>query len=202
MATVDDRDLAVGRIYGKAMLDLAEQQGEADALLDELGELVKYLDAHPEFENFLATPLVEEDERAAALEKIFRGRASDLLVDSLQVINRKGRLGLLRAVAEAYKLEYRDLRGIVDVTVRTAVPLTDAQRARLDEAMARFTGKKPLLTERVDPSILGGLVIEAAGQKIDTSVATRLRELSAALERRASQEILRSRAYISEQLSE
>jgi F-type H+-transporting ATPase subunit delta len=200
MANVDDRDLAVGRIYGQAMLALAEEQGEAEALLEELGELVKFLDTHPELEDFLGSPLIEGDERAPAMERIFRGRASDLLVDSLQVINRKGRLHLLRAVAEAYRLAYREMRGLVDVTVRTAVPLSEPQRARLTEVAARFTGRKPSLIERVDPSILGGLVVETSGQKIDTSVATRLRELSAALERRASQEIMRSRSSMSEQL--
>jgi F-type H+-transporting ATPase subunit delta len=198
MANVDDRNLAAGRIYGGAMLDLAEERGEADALLGELAELVKVLDGQPQLEELLGSPLVDEDERSAALEKIFRGRSSDLLVDSLQVINRKGRLSLLRAIAEAYRLEYRDRRGLMDIRVRTAVPLTEPLRAQLTEALARFTGKQPSLVERVDPAVLGGLVIEAGGQKIDTSVATRLRELSAALGRRASQEILRSRAYISE----
>lgn len=200
MATVDDRELAVGRIYGQAMLALAEERGEADVLLDELGELVKFLDSSPEFETFLGSPLIEEDERTPALERIFRGRATDLLVDSLQVINRKGRLDLLRAVAEAYRLAYREMRGLVDVTVRTAVPLSEPQRAHLTEVAARFTGRKPSLIERVDPSILGGMVVETSGLKIDSSVATRLRELSAALERRASQEIVRSRSSISEQL--
>jgi F-type H+-transporting ATPase subunit delta len=200
MATVDDRDLAVGRIYGQAMLALAAERGEADALLDELGELVKFLDTSPELETFLGSPLIEEDERAPALERIFRGRASDLLVDSLQVINRKGRLDLLRAIAETYRLAYREMRGLVDVTVRTAVPLSESQRAHLTEVAARFTGRKPSLIERVDPSILGGMVVETSGLKIDSSVATRLRELSAALERRASQEIVRSRSSISEQL--
>src|SRR5690349_10093125 len=123
MANVDDRNLAAGRIYGGAMLDLAEERGEADALLGELAELVKVLDGQPQLEELLGSPLVDEDERSAALEKIFRGRSSDLLVDSLQVINRKGRLGLLRAIAEAYRLEYRDRRGLMDIRVRTAVPL-------------------------------------------------------------------------------
>jgi len=198
MANVDDRDLAAGRIYGAAMLDLAEERGEAEALLGELAELVKFLDGQPQFEEFLGSPLVDDEERAAALERILRGRSSDLLLDSLQVINRKGRLGLLRAIAEAYRLEYRDRRGLVDVRVRTAVPLSEPLRVQLTEAVARFTGKTPFLIERVDPKILGGFVIEAAGKKVDTSVATRLRELSGALERRASQEILRSRDYISE----
>jgi len=132
------------------------------------------------------------------IEEVFRGTASDLLVDSLQVINRKGRLGQLRAIAEAYRLAHHALRGWVDAHVRTAVPLDDALRARLREAIAASTGKQPTLIERVDPSLIGGMVVEVAGKKIDASVASRLRDLSAALLSRASREIYSGRAYVAE----
>src|SRR4030095_7952811 len=142
MAKVDNRDLAVGRLYAEAMLDLAEEQGQSDALLEELKDLAGSLDQSPKLEHFLASPLVDEEGRARVIEDLFRGRASDLLVDSLQVINRKGALGQIRAIAEAYRAAHRDLRGWVDVKVRTAVPLSDALRARLADSIAAFTGKK------------------------------------------------------------
>jgi F-type H+-transporting ATPase subunit delta len=194
MAKVNDREMALARVYSRAMLSLADEVGETDELLAELQELVKALDQNPELERFLASPLVEDEDRAAVLEKLFRGRASDLLVDSLQVVNRKGRLGVLRAIAEGYRIEHRDLRGIADAHVRTAVPLSDALRGRVREAVARFTGKQAHLFEKVDPAILGGIVIEVDGRKIDGSVASRLRELGQALEQRASEEIVRSRS--------
>lgn len=198
MANVDDRDLAVGRLYAEAMLGLAEEQGAGDALLEELKELVDFLDRNPKVGHFLASQMVDEEGRARVLEDLFRGNASDLLVDSLQVINRKGRLGQLRAVAEAYRIAHRDLRGWVDVHVRTAVPLDDALRARLKDAMAASTGRKPALIERLDPSLIGGLVVEVEGKKFDASVASRLRDLSGALLARASREIHRGGAYVSE----
>lgn len=194
MATVNDRELAIGRIYSKAMLDLAEERGEADGLLGELQDLVAYLDRNPEFEQFLGSPLVDDEDRARTLDRAFRGRASDLLLDSLQVVNRKGRLGLLRAIAEGYRIEHGLLRGIAEAHVRTAVPLSEGLRARVRESVARFTGKQPRLIEKVDPALIAGIVIEVEGQKIDGSVASRLRELGQALERRASEEIVRARA--------
>lgn len=194
MANVSDRELALARVYSRSILELAEERGQAEAVLDELMELVKYLDRNPEFEQFLGSPLVEAEDRGRTVEKALRGRASDLLVDSLQVVNRKGRLGLLRAIAEGYRIEFRDLRGIADAHVRTAVPLSEAMRTRVRESVARFTGKQPFLIEKVDPSLIGGIVIEVGGQKIDGSVSSRLRELGQSLERRASQEIVRSRA--------
>lgn len=195
---VDDRDLASGRLYAEAILNLAEESGQGDALLEELQQVVALLDGKPEVDQFFSSPLVDEGARARVIDKMFRGRSSDLLTDSLQVINRKGRLGMLRAIVEAYRLAYRDKRGLVDVHVRTAVPLTDALRARLTAAIAASVGKQPNLVERVDPSLIGGLVVEVAGQKIDASVATRLHGLSQALLARASQEIHRGTAYVAE----
>lgn len=199
MASVDDRNLGLGRLYAKAILDLAEEQGQAGELLDELTDLARYLESHPELEGVFGSPLIEAEARAGTIEKIFRGRASDLLVDALHVVNNKGRLGYLRAIAEAYRRELRDRRGMVDVNVRTAVPLTESLRAGLTDSLARFTGRTPALIEKVDPSVIGGLVVQVSGTKIDTSVASRLRDLGAALERRASEEIHRgATAYISE----
>ena len=198
MAKVDNRDLAVGRLYAEAMLDLAEERGQSDALLEELQDLTGSLDQSPKLEHFLASPLVDEEGRARVIEDLFRGRASDLLVDSLQVINRKGRLGQIRAIAEAYRAAHRDLRGWVDVKVRTAVPLSAALRARLAGSIAAFSGKKPSLIEKIDPSLIGGMVVEVEGKKIDASVASRLRDLSAALQARAEREMHTGTAYAAE----
>jgi F0F1-type ATP synthase delta subunit len=142
--------------------------------------------------------MVDDKARAKVIETVFRGRASDLLTDSLQVINRKGRLGALPAIAEAYRREYRDRRGLVEATVRTAVPLPPALRERLVAEVGRLSGKTAQLVERVDPGILGGLVVEFAGEKIDASVASRLSGLGKALFARASAEIHSGKAYIAE----
>lgn len=189
MASAQGRDPGVAKVYAKAMLSLAAENGRAEELLEELAELGRALDGDPELAAFLASPLVGERARAEVLERIFRGRASDLLVDALEVVNRKGRLWLLPAIVEAYRGEYRELRGLVDARVTTAVPLGAAQRSDLRAAIARFTGKQPELIERVDPSILGGLVVEVAGEKIDSSLAARLHDVEAALEQRAAQEL-------------
>jgi F-type H+-transporting ATPase subunit delta len=189
MANVDSRETGVARVYARAMLDLAAAPGQEDELLAEVQELGRAIDADAELATFLASPLVSGEARAEVLEKVFRRRASDLLVDSLEVINRHGRLGLLPAIAAAYRDEYRELRGLVDAHVTTAVTLSKAQRASLSAAIAKFTGKQPELIEHVDPSILGGLMVEVAGEKIDSSLATRLHDVGTSLAQRAAQEL-------------
>jgi F-type H+-transporting ATPase subunit delta len=187
----EGRDLGVPRVYAKAMLDLAVAQNQADELLAELTDLGHVIAADPELGVFLGSPLVAGGVRAEALEKIFRRRASDLLADSLEVINAKGRLGLLPQIIDAYRGEFRALRGMVDARVVSAVPLTPALRANLIAAIASFTGKTPDLAERVDPAILGGLVVEVAGEKIDSSLMSRLHDVSSVLAQRAAHELHR-----------
>lgn len=193
MPRFDDKQIAIARVYSRSMLDLAEKRDEAEGLLAELGDLATYLERNPEFATFLASPMVDADERAASLKKLFRDKASHLLVDSLQVLNRKGRLALLGAVAETYRDEYQKRRGRVDVHVRTAVPLTDGLRAQLRTAAADYTGKDPVLIEEVDDAMIGGIVLRIGDQKLDATVAYRIRKLRSAFHERAVHEIHRVR---------
>lgn len=195
MPRIDEKQMALARVYARAVVELAEEREETDRVLAELAELASYLDAHPELADFLASPLVRTTERRELLEKLFRGRAGDLLVDALQVMNRKGRLALLPAVAEAFRQEVRDLQGLTDVHVASAVALPAGLKERLLEAISRLTGKKPQLVEVVDPRLLGGLVLLMGDEKIDGSVARELEKVGERLRRRASEEILSGKSY-------
>lgn len=193
MPETNDRALAVARVYSHSMLELAEARGEAKSLLEELQELTAYLGGHPAFADFLSSPLVDVGAREKALERLFRGRMSDLLVNSLQVLNRKGRLVLLPTITEVYRLQRQELRRQVDVHARTAVPITPDLRERLRAAVSRLAGRQAQLIETVDERMLGGIVLEIGDQKIDASVKRDLAELRASLEQRAALEIHRLR---------
>ena len=196
MANMSDKEMAVAKVYSASMLELAEAAGEADSLLEELRDLGNYLAQNADFDNFLSSPMVDAKVRAQALERILRGRASDLLVDSLQVLNRKERLGLLRAIVESYRLAHEELRGQIDVHVSTAIPLSPALRELLGKVASEYTGKQAILVETVDESVIGGMIIRAGDEKIDASVATRLRRLSDAFLERATHEVHGEKGYV------
>lgn len=191
----DDKERAIAQVYARSILDLAQEAGEVETVADELQELIDYAEKQEEFGSFLTNPLTEPARRRGSLETLFRGRMSDLTLDALQVINRKGRMELLPAIVQAYKDERRKREGWVEVEVVSAVPLTDALRERLRQAVDRRTGRKSEIKEVVDPSILGGLVVRMEDEKIDTSVARELAVLSERLSRRASAEILSGKDY-------
>ena len=191
--TFDDSQLAVASVYAEALLDLAQERNAVDALSDELQSIAAMLERDPATSALFSSPLVDARARAAALERIFRGNASELLADSLQVIQRKGRLELLPAIAQSYRALRDQRQGVVDAVVTTAVPLSTELRDRLSAELAKALAKTPRLAEVVEPGILGGVVIEVDGKKFDSSVSSQLRRLEANLLERATNEIVRGR---------
>lgn len=193
-----EQEIAIARVYAQAALSLSAERGEADEVLAELAGLSGLMDQNPAFESFLGSPLVDTEERRAALDRIGRRNISEILLDTLQVMNNKGRSGLVRAFVEAYRQEYEALRGQVQVRVQTAVPLTESLRQQLQEAVSSYTGKTAKLEESVEPSLLGGLVVQVADSLIDTSVVKEIRGLGQRLLDRASHEIHSDTAYFEE----
>jgi F-type H+-transporting ATPase subunit delta len=193
-----DLENPVARVYAESLIRLAAEDRREDEVRDELEALAGVVDSAPALARFLESPLVEDQAKRATLEDALRGRVSDLVVDGLQVMRRKGRLGLLRAVAHAYRELWIERRNRVEVRVTSAVALSDELRARLVQALARRTGREPMLVERVDPELLGGLVVSIGDDKIDSSVATRLERMHGDLLARASRELLEEKSYVTD----
>ncbi|HKI86787.1 MAG TPA: F0F1 ATP synthase subunit delta, partial [Thermoanaerobaculia bacterium] len=90
----------------------------------------------------------------------------------------------------AYQQALKEQRGEIDVAVTSAVPLSPKITARIQDAVARLTGKKPELQLSVDPALLGGLVLRVADRKIDGSVRTRIAGLAERLLERGAEQIV------------
>ena len=189
-AQFDEQAVAVARVYALALLQLAQRNNEEEAVLEEFDAMLEQFDGQPGFERLLGDPAIDESERAAILERVLRDRANDLVVNTLQVMNRKGRSELLRPLVQAYREELAKLQQVVEAKAITAVPITDDIRARLIDALSRRTGKKIVLRESVDESLIGGMVLRLGDRKIDASIARELWRRSARLRERASEDLL------------
>ena len=193
MPKIDNKQITVAKVYSRAIYDLAKSRGEVEQLLAELRDVALLIERDPRFATFVASPLVDGEERAQAIERMFRDRASDLLVDALQVINRKDRLALLPTIAEACRLEHQAQSGRIDVRIKTAVALSDRLRRDLKLAISERYGKEPDLEEEVDASLVGGMVLQVEDEKVDSSVVRQIEKLRSTLHERAAKEIQRSR---------
>lgn len=196
MPDVNEQDLALGGVYAQAIWDAASAQQRTDAVLGELLDLAAYLRKQPDFEGFLSSPTIDTDAKRSLIEKVLRGKYSDLFVDALQVINRNERLGQFAAIAEAYRQLNEERTGRVEVFVRSAHPLTEAHRSRLREVTSKQTGREVDLVESRDDSLLGGMIVQINDDRYDMSVARRLRDVYHSLLERASREIHSGRSYV------
>jgi F-type H+-transporting ATPase subunit delta len=174
----DDTVIAVARRYAEALLDAAQKAGQADPALEELDEFRSdVLGRFPRFAELLASERVPAAEKDRILTQAFEGRASDLVLRFLRVLNRHGRLGLLGPIiAEARTIWDRRNRRI-PVSVRTAVPLGEDQMQALKDRLAGLVPGTPILSMSTDPSLIGGLVIQVGDHLYDASVKNRLTQL-------------------------
>jgi len=197
MANVNDKQIALAKVYSNAMLALAQASNEEDALLADLVDLVALLDRTPTLGDFFSDPTVDSHDREKSIERIFRGKASDLMINALQILNRKERLSLLGTIVEQYRLALQTERGRVEVYVRTAVPMPEELKSTLAATASSQTGKSAQIVETVDPTIIGGLVLQIGDMKYDMSVASKLGTMSRALQQRATAEIHSGKTYVS-----
>jgi len=189
MSTVDDTAIAVADEYAEAALGLAESQGVAEAFLSELGDFVAFMKSDDAFGGFMESPIIEPDQRRDVLERTLRGKMSDLLLNTLLVINGKDRAEFIPLFYERFRLALERQRNEVEVLVTTAHPLTPELRERLSQALTERTGRKPRLVERVDASILGGVKIQIEDELLDDSVSNHLRRMQRTFVARASREL-------------
>jgi F-type H+-transporting ATPase subunit delta len=175
---LDDESQRVARVYSVALERAAESRGQADAVLDELNELVDgVFREQPDLGHFLGSPAVQTAVKEDAIRRALGGKASDLLLDFLLVLNRQGRLDRLRAIAFNYRILRDQKNRRARVFVRTAKPLTDDQQAQIRDMASRALGLEPVLEVTVDPDLLGGLVIRYRDRVFDGSVRTQLNNI-------------------------
>lgn len=169
----------LARRYARALLDVAGAQG-ADAVLalrDELRAFAPVLAGHPELSAALLHPGVGAEQKRGILGALAeRAGATGLLRRLLDLLAARDRIALLPDVVEAYAGLANAASGVVSAEVVSAVPLPEEQKRALGAAL-RGEGASVELRERVEPLLVGGLLVRSGGRTYDGTVRTRLAAL-------------------------
>ncbi|MEZ6191228.1 MAG: ATP synthase F1 subunit delta [Phycisphaerales bacterium] len=171
----EQRTDSVSRVYAQALIDLAQADGAVDALAGEAVELLSLLGREPDLKSLLSSRALSTAQRSALVEKLFKGKVSDVLYRFLQVVNRKDRLGSLEGILGAYGVLVADAKGELDVDVFVAQALTDEAGRGVADSIGQAVGKRVHLHQHVDPELIGGLKVRVGDRLIDGSVATQLK---------------------------
>ena len=170
----------IARNYAETLLALAQRHGgdeTVDAYGDAIDEVAALLRREPLIREFLETPRVDAEAKKKAIRASFGGRVPDLFLRFLLVLVEKRRQALLGEVARQYHDLVDVARGRVRADIAAAsTPDPELQR-EIVASLERRYGKKVIPTFRVDPSLIGGVIIRVEGQILDGSFRRRIANL-------------------------
>jgi F-type H+-transporting ATPase subunit delta len=168
----------VARRYARALLDVALAKGVAEPLRAELQEMARLIAAHEDLASLLANPAVSAERKKKLVSAVAsRAKASDLLARLLTLLGERDRVDLLPMVAAAYARMWNAHRGVVAAEAVSAMPLDDTQTRDVARALGEVSGREVDLSARVDPRLLGGVLVKMEGRTYDGSVRARLHAL-------------------------
>lgn len=164
------------RMYARALFEAAREADRVDAVAGELGAIATAMEDVPELRAFLRNPQVEPDGKAAVLDEI-AANADELVRNFVRLVAEKGRAGELAEIgAELDDLVAR-AQNRLSVELTTAHELSDADATSIVQQIEKASGRSVEATRSVDPSLIGGIVLQAGSHRADGSVRGRLERL-------------------------
>ena len=169
--------------YAGALYALAVESKKIDAIHADLTALAGLVAEHQELKKLVDSPILTRHEQQSAVTAILEKAGADALtVKFVGTLAANGRLSALLRVIRAFLEEHARRRGQISAEVISAVPLDDSRKASVEKTVARLAGSDKLsLSMRVDPSLIGGLVVRIGSRMIDTSIKTKLSRLETAM---------------------
>jgi len=171
----------VARKYAQALFGAAKEKGLIDKAYEQFNDLKAFLASDSTLLTFLKAPEVLEEHKEALVRNVFRERIERLFVEFLIVLVEKHRIAFLLEVIDEFTLLVEAEKGIGRATVITATPLNETEKSDLITKLTAKTGLKIELEEKVDPDILGGMIVILHNEIIDGSVRRGLDLLEAQL---------------------
>lgn len=167
--------------YAEGLTMIAAAEGNLDTVRSELAEVARGVDGNDELRTTLSNNLLPADVRGQIVDDLLAGKANDTTRAIVGLIVSAGRGAELGPIASAFSNLAAAAGGKKLALVRSAVPLSDDQQARLAAALQQRTGNAVDLQVEVDPSVVGGIVTTIEDDVIDGSVRTRLNNLRSVL---------------------
>ena len=168
--------------YASALFDLARDERQIDAVGRSLEVLAQAQVDSREFAELVSSPLIDRGDAGKAFAAIAQQLSLDpITTNFLGVLARNGRKNQLRNVIRAFRRLAAEHRGETTAEVVTARPLKDDQVAALKAQLRTRAGRDVAIETRIDPEILGGIVIKMGSQMIDASIRTKLNRLAEAM---------------------
>ena len=168
--------------YAHALFELAQDGSAVDVVSGDLAALRRATEASPDLRRLVQSPVFSAEDQARALKAILEKMGANALTAKfVLLLAQKRRLRVLGQITGAYEHLIAAARGETEAEVTAARPLSDPEIAELKSVLKSRLGKEPRLHSKVDPTLLGGLVVKVGSRMIDSSLRTKLDGLRAVM---------------------
>ncbi|MCP4521522.1 MAG: ATP synthase F1 subunit delta [Cytophagales bacterium] len=163
--------------YAKSLLDLAQEKNSLEEVKSDLVSFIEAIDASSELADALNSPIIENKTKARILNSLFKGKVSDLTLSFFQLTSDKKREDAIYTIAKQFLALYNEVKGIKNVAVYSATPLTDSVKQNLTASIKNALAKEVVLNEHIDESLIGGFVLRIDDKQIDNSIKSHLNQI-------------------------
>ncbi len=167
----------IGTNYGRALYDLAKEEGLSEEILKQLRVLQESFSQEPKFLRLLSAPDLGKPERCQILQDCIGDAVHPYVLNFLKILAEKGYAKVFAGCVDTYVAQFNEEHDILTVSAVTAVALTEDQQNRLQEKLQQITRKTVELQNRLDATCLGGVRLDFDGHRIDGTVKTQLETL-------------------------
>jgi F-type H+-transporting ATPase subunit delta len=166
----------LAQVYGRALFQVAREHGRLDELREQLGQFADALDQHRELAVFFFSPYFSSQEKRDALDTLLDG-ADEIFINFLALLIENHRMPVIFRIRQEYERLWDEENRTLPVQITSAIALDDATTESLGRTIGERAGRKVTLAARVDPDILGGIIIRVGNSILDASIRNRLEQL-------------------------
>jgi F-type H+-transporting ATPase subunit delta len=164
--------------YAKSLIDLSQEQNAFEDLMNDMVLFEKVVDNNSELEAILKNPIVPLDKKAGILADVFGSKVHQITQSFLKLVVNKGRSGILLDTAKQFIAQYQAIKGIVTAEVTSAIALTAANKAEIDDLVKKKLGaKEVIIKEKVNEKLIGGFILKVGDKQFDASISGGLNKL-------------------------
>ena len=166
----------IAQVYARALFDVARQHGKLDEIREQLAQFADALNEHRELAVFFFSPYFSQKEKQEALGRVVQG-AEAIFMNFLNLLIEKHRMPVIFRIRDAYERMWEEENRTLPVEITSAIELDQGTVEKIAKQIGERTGRKVKLATRVDPEILGGLVVRVGNAILDASIRNRLEQL-------------------------
>ncbi len=166
----------IAQVYSRSLFEVAREHGKLDEIREQLGQFADALESQRELAVFFFSPYFSTEEKQEGLDRALEG-ADELLENFLRVLLENHRMPAIFRIRRAYEDLWEEHNKLLPVQVTSAVELDEATVRHIGDRIAEQTGRRVELTARVEPDILGGIIVRVGNSVLDASIRHRLEKL-------------------------